>query len=259
MDSPQPRGAQTGPPFESALTILQRREGRRALATGSPELDRLTGGMDPGLFYLFYGDEGCELPDTLLLRLLVEAVREEGSRAVYLLCSNYRRSRTVLDPELLISLIDASGLDIDDSLSRIHVVSAFSERHLLKAPALVEALLEEHGGFSLVAVQQLAKLFYGENALRFETLNAFTGIVSRLRATCTGRGAVLVATCRASDRGRPIPLPEGGNFLRHSANAIIYLRESRRGPASAYAVKHPDRARTGLVVHFGEGGSLWGG
>jgi hypothetical protein len=258
MDSPQPRGAQTGPPFESALTILQRREGHRALATGSPELDRLTGGMDPGLFYLFYGDEGCELPDTLLLRLLVEAVREEGARAVYLLCGNYRRSRTVLDPELLISLIDASGLDIDDSLSRIHVVSAFSERHLLKAPALVEGLLEEYEGFSLVAVQQLAKLFYGEDALRFETLNAFTGIVSRLKATCAERGAVLAATCRASDRGRPIPLPEGGSFLRHSANAIIYLRESRRGPASAYAVKHPDRARTGLAVHFGEEGSLWG-
>ena len=133
MDSPQTRGAQTGPPFESALTILQRREGHRALATGSPELDRLTGGMDPGLFFLFYGDEGCDLPDTLLLRLLVEAVREEGSRAVYLLCGNYRRSRTVMDPELLISLIDASGLDIDDSLSRIHVVSAFGGGQLLEA------------------------------------------------------------------------------------------------------------------------------
>ena len=258
MDSTHPPGAQPGPPFQSALTLLQRREGQPPLSTGSPELDRLTGGMDPGHFYLFYGDEDCPLPDTLLLRLLVEAVRDDDARAAYLLCGNYRRSRTVLDPELLISLIDASGLDTDDALARIHVVPAFSERHLLKAPALVEALLQEHAGFTLVAAQQLAKLFYGEDALRFETLNAFTGIVSQLKATCTESGAVLAATCRSSDRGRPIPLPEGGSFLSHSANAIIYLREPRRGPASAYAVKHPDRARTGLAVHFGEEGPPWG-
>ncbi|UCH57283.1 MAG: hypothetical protein JSV18_08130 [Candidatus Bathyarchaeota archaeon] len=260
MDSLQARGPQTGPPFETALTLLQRREGARPLGTGSPELDRLTGGLEPGLFYLFYGEEGCDLPDALLMRLLVEAVRDEGARAAHLLCGNYRRSRTVMDPELLLSLIDGAGLDVDGTLSKIHIVSAFSERHLLKAPSLVEGLLEGERGFVLVAVQQLAKLFYGEDALRHEELSEFTGVVSRLRAMCSERDVILAATCRSSGRGRPVPLPEGGSFLRHSANAIVYLRESGGGLASAYAVKHPDRGRTGMAVHFNGGGeAFWAG
>jgi hypothetical protein len=258
MDSPPTQRAQAGPPFETALAILQRRKGFHSLGTGSPELDRLTGGLEPGLFYLFYGDG--DLTDVLLLRLLVEAVRDERSKAAYLLCGNYRRSRTVMDPELLLSLIEDAGLDMEDSLSRIHIVSAFSERHLIRAPGLVELLLEGNSGFALVAVQQLTKLFYGEHALRHEGLVEFTGLVSRLKAMCSERGIVLAATCPPSGRGRPTPTPEGGSFLRHVANAIIYLRESKRGPTSAYVVKHPDRARTGLVVQFGEGGgAFWGG
>ncbi|MGD2200013.1 MAG: hypothetical protein PVJ38_00100 [Candidatus Bathyarchaeota archaeon] len=259
MVSQHPHGAQAGPPFESALSLLRKREGRSVLSTGSPELDHLTGGLTPGLFYLFYGDEGCELPDILLLRLLVEAVGDYGAGAVYLLCGNYRRSRTVMDPELLLSLIDASGLDTENALSKVHVVSAFSERHLLNAPTLVEGILERHEGFTLVAVQQLAKLFYGENALRHEELTRFTGVVSRLRNMCSERGVVLAATCRSSGRGKPVPLPEGGSFLRHSANTIVYLREPRRESTSAYALKHPDRARMGMRVHFGEEAAPWVG
>jgi hypothetical protein len=252
MDSQHNPEEQAELPFESALSLLEKRGRHSALSTGSPNLDRLTGGLEPGLFYLIYGNDDYELPDTLLLRLLVEAVGNDGARAAYLLCGNYRRSRTVMDSELLLSLIDASGLDAEDSLSRIHIVSAFSERHLLKAPALVEGLLDEHGVFTLVAVQQVAKLFYGEDALRFEELAEFTGVVSRLRAMCSERGVTLVATCRSSRRVGPIPLPEGGSFLRHSANAIFYLRESGRGLASAYAVKHPKKRREGMVVRFGE-------
>ena len=223
-------------------------------------MDELLGGLEPGLFYLFYGSEDDSLPDGLLHRLLVEAVREEEARAVYLLCGNYRRSRTTMDPELVLSHIEEAGLDAADVLSRIHIVCAFSERHLIRAPSLVERLLEGYDGFTLVAVQQIAKIFYGKRAVRFEEPTEFTGTVSRLKAVCSERGVVLAATTRTSGRGEPIPAPEGGSFLRHAANAIVYLRESRRGPTSAYVVKHPDRARTGLVVQFGEGGgAFWGG
>ena len=71
---------------------------------------------------------------------------------------------------------------------------------------------------------------------------------------------ILAATCRSSGRGSPIPLPDGGSFLRHAANAIVYLRSRRRGGVSAYLVKHPDRSRSGRMVHIdGEGGIPWGG
>ena len=257
MDSSQTQRAQAGPPFESALTLLQRRGDSRPLGTGSPELDGLIGGLEPGLFYLFYGDEDCELPDALLHRLLVEAVKEEGARAAYLLCGNYRRSRTTMDPELVLSHIEEAGLDAADALSRIHIVCAFSERHLMRAPDLVERLLEDYDGFTLVAVQQIAKIFYGRRAVRFEEPTEFTGVVSKLKGMCSERGIVLAATTRTSGLAKPIPAPEGGSFLRHAANAIVYLRASKRGSVTAYVVEHPDRARAGRMVNFGKGGSQW--
>lgn len=245
--------------FEDALSLLQRRGESRPLSTGSHELDSLTGGLEPGLFHLFYGSDAEGLPDRLLHRLLVEAVRPgpRGSgRAIYVVCGNYRRSRTVLDSELLLALLEEEGLDVADALSRIQVVCAFSESQQAEAAGLVEGLLGRLEGVSLVAVQQIAKLFSGPRLSRHADFTEFVGMVSRLKTLCYGRGVALAATCRPSGAGRPVPLPEGGGFLRHTANVIVYLRAPRgRGPLSAYLIKHPDRARMGRVVEFGgEGG-----
>jgi hypothetical protein len=259
MDSPSTRKAHPAGPFESALTVLQRRTGTHRLGAGSPRLDGLIGGLEPGLFYLFYGFEDDGLPDGLLHRLLVEAVREEGARAVYLLCGNYRRSRTTMDPELVLSHIEEAGLDAADALSRIHIVCAFSERHLMRAPDLVEEILEGYDGFTLVAAQQIAKIFYGRRAVRFEEPTEFTGTVSRLKAMCSERGVVLAATTRTSGRGGPIPAPEGGSYLRHAANAIVYLRTSRKGAITAYVVEHSDSTLTGRRVNLGGEEPHWAG
>jgi hypothetical protein len=259
MDSPSTRETHPAGPFESALAVLQRRTGTRRLGTGSPGLDGLIGGLEPGLFYLFYGSEDDGLPDGLLHRLLVEAVREEGARAVYLLCGNYRRSRTTMDPELVLSHIEEAGLDAADALSRIHIVCAFSERHLIRAPDLVEEILEGYDGFTLVAAQQIAKIFYGRRAVRFEEPTEFTGTVSKLKAMCSERGVVIAATTRTSGRGGAIPAPEGGSYLRHAANAIVYLRTSRKGTNTAYVVEHPDSARTGRRMNLGGEESKWAG
>ena len=260
MDSQSSRDAQPKRVFESALTIIKRRESVNTLSTSGSGLEVLLGGLEPGLFYLFYSDDGGGLADRILHGLLVEAVSDETRQAFYLVCGNYRRSRTVLDSEYLLSLIEREGLDVSDTISRIHVVCAFSERQQMRAPALIESVIARGGEFSLIATQQITKIFYGKTALRHENQTQFTGIVSRLKGLCGEEGLILVATCRSSGCGRPIPLPEGGSFLRHAANAIVYLRGERRGGVSAYLVKHPDRDRSGRKVHIdGEGGTPWGG
>ena len=220
----------------------------------------MLGGLEPGLFYLFYSDDGGGLADRILHRLIVEAVSEETRRAFYLVCGNYRRSRTVLDSEYLLSLIEAEGLDVSDALSRIHVVCAFSERQQMRAPSLIESVLGGGENFGIIAAQQITKIFYGKTALRHEGLTQFTGMVSKLKGLCGEGGIALAATCRSSGRGKPIPLPEGGSYLRHAANAIIYLRAQRRGGVSAHIIKHPDRSRSGLRINIdGEGKIPWGG
>jgi hypothetical protein len=260
MDSHSSRGAQPGRAFESALTVIKRRESVDSLSTSGSGLEALLGGLEPGLFYLFYSDDGGGLADRVLHGLLVEAVSDETRRAFYMICGNYRRSRTVLDSEYLLSLIEAEGLDISDTISRIHVVCAFSERQQMRSPSLIESVLVDGGEFGLVAAQQITKIFYGKTALRYEDPTQFTGMLSRLKGLCGEGGIVLAATCRSSGRGSPISLPEGGSYLRHAANAIVYLRAWRRGGFSAYLVKHPDRSRSGRIVHIdGEGGIPWGG
>ena len=212
------------------------------------------------MFYLFYSDDGGGLADRVLLRLLVKAVSDETQRAFYLVCGNYRRSRTVLDSEHLISLIEAEGLDVSDALSRIHVVCAFSERQQMRSPSLVGSVIAGGGEFRIIAAQQITKIFYGKTALRHEGVAQFTGMVSRLKGLCGQGGLVFVATCRSSGRGGTIPLPEGGSFLKHAANAIVYLRPRKRGGVSAYLVKHPDRDRAGRMIRLeDEGGFHWGG
>jgi hypothetical protein len=77
---------------------------------------------------------------------------------------------------------------------------------------------------------------------------------------CSKREIALAATCRSSDRGGVIPTPEGGSFLRHAANILVYMRKGKQGSTSAYVVKHADKARSGTVVRFGEGvDSTWAG
>jgi len=260
MDSQSSRDAQPRQAFESALTLIKRRESVDTLSTSRSGLEALLGGLEPGLFYLFYSDDGGGLADRILHGLLVEAVSDETRRAFYLVCGNYRRSRTVLDSEYLLSLIEAGGLDVSDTISRIHVVCAFSERQQMRSPSLIESVLADGGEFGIIAAQQITKIFYGKTALRHEDPVQFTGMVSRLKELCSGGEMVLAATCRSSGGGSPIPLPEGGSFLRHAANAIIYLRGRGKGGVSAYLVKHPDRSRSGRMVHIdGEGGFLWGG
>ena len=237
--------------FENAFSLFQRRAEAQRLSTGSLELDKLIGSLEPGLFHLFYGSE--DLTDRLLHLLLAEAVKPRDARysAVHIVCGNYRRSRTVLDPELLLSLLEKGELDVANALSRIYVTYAFSVSQQARAAGLVEELSARVEDVSLVAVQQMAKLFEPQPGRRID-LAELVRMSSRLKDLCYRRRIVLAATCRQAADDRSVPLPEGGGFLRHAANVIVYLRQSRGGSVSAYLVKHPDRARTGRTVEFGD-------
>lgn len=243
--------------FQTALTVMERRREKPRLTTGSRPLDELLGGLEPGGFYLFYGPGEEEL-DALLHRLVFEAVRHgPDAEAVYVLCGNYRRSRTMMDLDYLLALLAEAGLDADHALSRVHMVYAFSERHLMRVPRLVEEAMGG-AGTALVAVQQLTKLFYGPDAVRFEDPAEFTGVVSGLRRLCYERDAALAATCRPAGGGLT-PLPEGGAYLRHAATAMVYLRHTGSGEASARLVKHPESARIGRRVSLDGREAPWGG
>jgi len=238
--------------FEPALEMLERRAAARLLSTGIQGIDRLVGGLEPGLMYLFYGTERGGLPDRLLHHLLIEAVRDGEGRAIHVLCGNYRRSRTTLDMDLLLSLAERARLDVREAFGRIHIVCAFSERQQVEAADHVEEILKKQEDVRLVAVQQVAKLFSGPPLVGRVIPEDLGGMASRLKRLCGEAGMPLVATCGVSPYGRPVPAPDGGSHLSHLAKVSCYLRVLRGGGATAYLLNHPERARVGRRIDVDE-------
>ena len=234
--------------FTSALQVYANRAEVSRLSTGSHRLDQLLGGIEPTRFYLLFGSGKEKVTDRLLYRLMVETIRETSSHVIYILCGNYRRDRTTFDSEMLLDLLESSGLNVEDSLSRIHIIGVFSEAQLMRAPSLVEEVIEKVGTVRLVAVQQISKLFYSETAMGFEEQTEFTGVVSKLKELCTIHQVSLVASCEAKKRRDLLPEPMGGSYLRHAANVMVYLRMMSGGDVSAQLVKHFDKMRAGKRV-----------
>ena len=236
-----------GDPFRSALNEFQTRLENPRLSTGSLELDTLLGGVEAGRFYLLSGDEEEGVADRMLHILLVSCLRPGsqgglGGKCVYLNCGNYKRTRTMLDVDLVTGLINAAGLDVASALRRIYTICAFSEDQQMRAVDAVGELLEKDEEIRLVAVQQIAKLF-SPPRLRGGR-GGFQRMVLKLRQMCAKHHVALVATCRPGGRGvSQVRWPEGGDYLNHEAGVIVYFRAvgNERLVATAYLLKHPER------------------
>ena len=237
------------PAFTSALQVYASRAEVSRLSTGSHRLDQLIGCIEATRFYLFYSGDGEKNADRLIYRLMVETVKSGGD-VVYMLCGNYRRDRTSLDSELLLDLIEDSGLEPEIALSHIHIIGVFSEAQLMNAPSLVEQVMNNNE-VRLLAVQQISKLFYSESAIGFEDRTEFTGVISRLKELCTVHEAALAASCMAKKRRSLNPEPMGGSYLRHLVNVMVYLREINGDEVSAQLIKHFEKRRTGKRVSLG--------
>ena len=236
--------------FTCALQVYANRAEVSRLSTGSHRLDQLVGGIEPTRFYLFYGSDEEKVPDKLLYRLMVETVKNDENQVIYLLCGNYRRDRTTFDSLFLLHLLESKGLNVEEALSRIHIIGVFSEAQLINAPRLVEEVISRVRNVKLVAVQQISKLFYGEGAIGFEEKTEFTGVVSRLKELCTVHGVSLVASCESKKRKNLRPEPISGSFLRHSVNVMVYFRELNGKEVSAQLVKHFEKKRVGKRVRL---------
>jgi len=235
--------------FVNALEEFRKRKVTARLKTGSGGLDYLFGGgLEPGLFYLFYGDDGSVDPliQGLLASSLQHLVDEDcETKAIYLNCGNYREEKTILDTQLLCSMIERFGMDPLRELDRVHVFCAFSDEQQEDVVEKAQTFLEDNPEVRLVVVHNIAKLFtrrHGGLTERLERIQRLQNVISKLWQTAAQRDVVLVASCRPifSLRSK-IPEPEGGRYLRHLASAITYLRRVKKNQPffSAHLLKHP--------------------
>lgn len=241
------------------------------LTTGNADLDSLLGwGIEPGHFYLFYGDDKSGV-DFLIHQILVNCLLPEekygfDGKAVYSNCGNYREEKTLLDSRLLSFLIKAAKLDPMKALDDIYVICAFSGEQQEQIVSEVQKLLEEDkvNKIKLVVVHNIAKLFTSDKGRMnkdFERITKLQRVVLKLWQACAQNNIAFVASCRSNktSRGR-IPQPEGGKYLRHEANVIVHLRKKSEKPpfVTAYLLKHPNRASRKIDFAFTVGGDVVG-
>jgi len=240
------------PSFVAGLNHFLSALDKPTISTGCRELDDLLGGVRPGLFYLVYGDG--ETVEELLSHLLVEALRgregDEPPKVAYLLCGNYRVERTLLDIQPLMHLLEASGIDPEEGLSRIYVLTAFSLEQQLSLAEELEKLLRSDTAIRLVLVRDIAKLARDDLAGRpsAEKMQLLQAAIERIVRTCAEAEVPLVAStgCRDGE-------PEGGSYLRHLASAILQLKTRGKGPyRRAVLLKHPSKMPSSVEYSYGE-------
>ena len=246
--------------FTSGLELLLS-SAQGTLSTGSPELDALVGGIRRGMFYLFYGEK--ELIEVLFRYLIANALKpREGSGrpvVVYMLCGNYRKERTEIGVEGLVELVEASGYGMEEALRRIHILTASSaDQQALLIDELI-GVLEREPEVSLVLIRGIFKLHFDDARIRNRhvvreeiqrSINAFSQL-------CAERGIPIVASGRPK-KAKLIPKPESSSFLRHVANAIVYIRGRGKGARfnRAFLLSHPGKPPGSAEYAFEVNGEL---
>ena len=231
--------------FTSGLELLLSGS-QGVLSTGSPELDALIGGIRRGIFYLFYGEN--ELIEILFRSLIANALkpREESGRpvVVYMLCGNYRKERIEIGTEELIELIEDSGYGMEEALRRIQILTASSaDQQALLIDELI-GVLEREPEVGLVLIQGIFKLHFDDARVRNRHVvqEEVQRSITQFSQLCAERGVPIVASGRPR-KAKLIPKPESSSFLRHVANAIVYLRGRGKDAKfnRAFLLSHPGR------------------
>jgi hypothetical protein len=242
--------------YITGVEMLNRHHFECELSTGSPELDKLIGGIQRELFYFFYGDK--VLIESLLQNMTVQALgsNERGKPiVVYMILGNYRKEHTNLGLEELAELIEDSGFHLWEALKRVQIFTASSaDQQVLLVEGLIK-LLEEEENVSLVIVRGIYKLVRDDPRIRNRHVvyEEVQSSINSLRNICAEKGIPIVASGRESNaKTKRNPMPESSLYLRHCANVIIYLRKRSKGSKynRAFLIDHPLKPLGSVEYHY---------
>lgn len=211
--------------FINALKLL---DAKTYLSTGCRDLDRLLGkGIERGSFYLFYGETGSGI-DLLLHQLMANTLENDGDRVIYLNCGNYREDKTILDIPSLVYLLEVLRLDPKEALDRIVVFCAFSEEQQEQVVEEIRGVIEQTETINLLVIHDMAKLFTSQGPQEsYKRIPRLQRAVSRLWQVCAAKNVAMVTSCKPAKSGkRSLPKPEGGRYISHLANVIVYLEKT---------------------------------
>jgi hypothetical protein len=218
--------------MRSALEHYTNHGNSLKMTTGSGDLDCLVDGIQEGLFYFIYGDN---LPlDALSHRLLVNCILpiklRHGFESMAICINNtdyYGRDKMILNPEKIANTAKAAGIDPKIVSKNLFVQTAYSSHHQMEIASQVSQLIETNQNIKLVVINNLTKFFSDSiGQRRPEIANSVKQVISIIHRACAKNKIAVVATGNSNVASKGvIPRPIGGNYLKHLADAIVYVKD----------------------------------
>jgi len=245
--------------FETGDVILERRKNIGKILTCSKALDDLMGGgIESQAITEFFGEFGSGKTQLChQLAVNVTKSKEDGGLEGHSIVID---TENTFRPERIIQMSNASDLESDEVLKKIHVARAFNSHHqmlliekanelareypihLLVVDSLTAHFRAEYIGRGALAERQQALNRHMHDLMRFGDLNncviAVTNQVSAKPDAFFG------------DPTRPI----GGHIVGHAATFRIYLRKSKGGKRIARLIDSPNLPEAEAVFTVSEDG-----
>lgn len=240
--------------MKTAAEALDDIRNRLRLTTGSSDLDSLIGGIEEGLFYLFYGEQ--EILDALIHRLIVNCVLPKNrggfeAKSIYFNNTDYYTGKTVLNPSELGGLAKQLSIESRIVFANIYAVAAYNEQRQLIIAKQVAELMERDPDIRLLAIHSITR-FFADSKKPEETRQILKQSINYVWRIASKKRIAIVVTADAMPNERGfIPKPMGGSFFRHVASVIIHLETFEDGPVSsikATLVKHPYKKTPDSIV-----------
>ncbi|MCL4389078.1 MAG: DNA repair and recombination protein RadA [Candidatus Marsarchaeota archaeon] len=239
--------------YETAATLLKRREAIGRISTGSKDLDDLIGGgVETDAITEVYGRFASGKSQIgFQLSVNVQLPLKKGGLDGGVL---FLDTEGTFRPERIVSIAKKAGLDQEKVIENIVVIRAMTTEQQMLTLERADKLIQERN-IKLIVVDSLTSLFraeyLGRGALneRQQKLNSH---IRRLAILSNKYNLAVYVTNQVMDNpgmmfGDPTT-PIGGNILAHAATTMLYIRKSKEEKRIVRLVDSPNMPEGECVI-----------
>jgi len=230
--------------FETGKERHNQRKKMKRITTSSDNFDEVIGGgVETQAITEFYGEFGSAKTQlSHQLSVNVQLPEDEGGlerQAIYI------DTEDTFIPDRIEQMAESKGLDVDETLSNIHVARAFNSDHQMLLADQAQEICQEND-IGLIIVDSLTAQFRsdyvgrGELAPRQQKLNKHMNTL--LRLANSHNLAVVVTNQVMSNPDQMFGDPTkaiGGHIVAHNSAVRLYLRKSKKDTRIARLVDSP--------------------
>ena len=231
--------------FETAFDVMQRREDVGRITTGSQGLDALIGGgVETQSITEVYGEFGSGKSQiSHELAVTTQLPPEQGGLEGHVV---FIDTENTFRPERIAQIAEGFGLDVNETLSNIHVARAFNSSHQMLMADKINELIQNGVDVKLVIVDSLMAHFRAEYvgreslATRQQKLNQHLHTLQTIANTYNV--AVLITNQVQSKPDAFFGTPTkavGGHVLGHASTYRVLLKKGLSGKRIARLVDSP--------------------